>query len=189
MNSPRNHQPQSAGQAEETLRLIAGLPAPENLASRIQAGLHSASRTAPRNASLLHWPISLTRNNWMQSTAMRSAAAAAIVCVVAGGGWRIYSRVQPPAAPTAKVTAMPAPAVTDRVYGLLGLSLAPDAIATPYGVGSNNEYGNNTGNERQDPDPTDANRRLTDFSGRLALRVVAGGVRLPTEAINSEAAK
>ena len=88
-----------------------------------------------------------------------------------------------------KVTAMPAPAVTDRVYGLLGLSLAPDAIATPYGVGSNNEYGNNTGNERQDPDPTDANRRLTDFSGRLALRVVAGGVRLPTEAINSEAAK
>jgi hypothetical protein len=125
MNSPRNHQPQSAGQAEETLRLIAGLPAPENLASRIQAGLHSASRTAPRNASLLHWPISLTRNNWMQSTAMRSAAAAAIVCVVAGGGWRIYSRVQPPAAPTAKVTAMPA-----RVPNSGGFSSA-NAIHTP----------------------------------------------------------
>ena len=84
---------------------------------------------------------------------------------------------------------MPAAPVTERVYGLLGLSLAPDAIATPYGVGSNNEYGNNTGNERQDPDPTDANRRLTDFTGRLALTVVGGGVRLPTEAINPEVAK
>jgi hypothetical protein len=88
-----------------------------------------------------------------------------------------------------KVTALPAPAVTERVYGLLGLSLAPEAIATPYGVGSNNENGNNTGNQRKDPDPTDANRRLTDFTGRLALTVVGGGVRLPTEAINSEAAK
>jgi hypothetical protein len=56
-------------------------------------------------------------------------------------------------------------------------------------VGSNNENGNNTGNQRKDPDPTDANRRLTDFAGRLALTVVGGGVRLPTEAINSEAAK
>ena len=42
---------------------------------------------------------------WMQSTMARGAAAAAIVCVVAGGGWQIYSRVQPEAA--AKVVAMP----------------------------------------------------------------------------------
>jgi hypothetical protein len=88
-----------------------------------------------------------------------------------------------------RVTALPATAVTERIYGLLGMSLSPDAIATPYGVGSSNEYGNNTGNERRDPDPTDPNRRLTDFAGRLALTVVAGGVRLPTEAVNPEVSK
>jgi len=36
---------------------------------------------------------------------MRSAAAAAIVFVVAGGGWGVYSRVQQPQA--ARVTVMP----------------------------------------------------------------------------------
>jgi hypothetical protein len=36
---------------------------------------------------------------------MRSAAAAAIVFVVAGGGWGVYSRVQQPQ--TAKVIVMP----------------------------------------------------------------------------------
>jgi hypothetical protein len=42
---------------------------------------------------------------WMQTTMARGAAAAAIVCVVAGGGWQIYSRVQPQAA--ARVIPMP----------------------------------------------------------------------------------
>lgn len=87
---------------EDTLRLVARLPAPEGLADRIQEGL----RHAPPTARVLHWtkPL-LPSGSWMQSTMARGAAAAAIVVIVAGGGWRIYSRVQPP--PAARVLSMP----------------------------------------------------------------------------------
>jgi trimeric autotransporter adhesin len=101
-----------------------------------------------------------------------------------------YVIVQAPSNASAlKVTAMPETAATQRVYGLLDVPLTPPRIATPYGVGSSNEDGNNTGNERRDPDPTESNRRLADFTGRLALTVVDGGVRLPTEAARSGVAQ
>ena len=45
---------------------------------------------------------------WLHTGWARCAAAAAIVCVVVGGGWRIYSHVQP--GPSANVIVMPAPA-------------------------------------------------------------------------------
>jgi hypothetical protein len=87
---------------EDTLRMIASLPAPEGLADRMQEGLHNA----PPTTRVLSWNGSVRPSgSWMHSTMARGAAAAAIVCVVAGGGWRIYSRVQP--APAAKVLAMP----------------------------------------------------------------------------------
>ena len=41
----------------------------------------------------------------MHASAVRGAAAAAIVCAVAGGGWQMYSHLQMP--PTAKVIATP----------------------------------------------------------------------------------
>ena len=82
---------------EDTLRLIAQLPAPRGLVDRVQAEL----RAAPRRARVLAWPAALRSDGqWM-----RSAAAAAIVFVVAGGGWGVYSRVQQPQA--ARVTVMP----------------------------------------------------------------------------------
>ncbi len=81
----------SPGSAEETLRLVATLPAPHGLADRIQSGLHYA----PRNARILFWPEALGP----RGSFARGAAAAAIVCVVAGGGWRIYSRVPAQASP------------------------------------------------------------------------------------------
>jgi len=106
------------GSSEETLRLIAQLPAPEGLAERVQAGLRAASLSAsnPVRARILHWPVALQldnawmrsdwmRSDWMRSAWMRSAAAAAIVFVVAGGGWGIYSRVAP--APQARGIALP----------------------------------------------------------------------------------
>jgi hypothetical protein len=87
---------------EDTLRLIASLPAPEGLADRVQSGLRHTSPTG----RVLNWRGTLRPSGgWMQSTMARGAAAAAIVCVVAGGGWRIYSSVQ--AVPAAKVLAMP----------------------------------------------------------------------------------
>jgi hypothetical protein len=84
--------------AEETLRLIASLPAPEGLEDHV----HAALRAAPRRGRVLAWPRAIRP----ESSWMRSAAAAAIVFVVAGGGWGVYTRVeknQP-----AKVIVMPA---------------------------------------------------------------------------------
>jgi hypothetical protein len=81
--------------AEETLRLIARLSAPEGLEERVQAGLRAATSTASLRARILRWPEALrVENAWMQNLA-RAAAAAAIVAVVVGGGWGISSRVQP----------------------------------------------------------------------------------------------
>jgi hypothetical protein len=75
------------GEAEETLRLIAQLPAPEGLEGRI----HYKLRAASPEARVLAWPLpASTGREWM-----RAAAAAAIAFVIAGGGWGVYSRVQP----------------------------------------------------------------------------------------------
>jgi hypothetical protein len=84
-----------SGAAEETLRMIARISAPEGLEERVQAGLRTATNTASGRARILRWPAALRLENaWMQDLA-RAAAAAAIVAVVVGGGWGISSRVQP----------------------------------------------------------------------------------------------
>jgi hypothetical protein len=124
MNPPNRFSHDSVpGAAEETLRLIASLPAPEGLEERV----HSALRAAPRTARILHWPVALTSSSaWMRSSAMRSAAAAAIVCVVAGGGWSIYSRVQPP-----KVIAMPAHVAAPGGFSNAGAMRTPQTLNGP----------------------------------------------------------
>jgi hypothetical protein len=77
----------TSGSAEATLRLLANLPAPRGIEDRVMVSLKMPSRTA----RVLHWPSVLQpTGSWM-----RGAAAAAIVFVVAGGGWGIYTRVQP----------------------------------------------------------------------------------------------
>jgi hypothetical protein len=71
--------------ADATLRLIASLPAPEGLAERMQDGLRVGA--ARGGGQVLAWPA--RRNvglDWL-----RGSAAAAIVCVVAGGAWWIYA--------------------------------------------------------------------------------------------------
>jgi hypothetical protein len=74
-------------EAEETLRLIASLPAPRGLEERV----HRALRAAPRVSRVAAWPgLRGTGREWM-----RAAAAAAIVFVIAGGGWGVYRQVQP----------------------------------------------------------------------------------------------
>jgi hypothetical protein len=75
-----------------------------------------------------------------------------------------------------------APTTATPSDGLFGTYLASADIATPYGVGSANDYGNNTGNARRDTNPTDGNRHLSDFTGRLALKVVDAGIKMPAEA-------
>jgi hypothetical protein len=111
-NQPDQHE------FEETLRLIAQLPAPEGLAERVHAGLR-AKQLSSRTARILAWPAALRPGSeWM-----RSAAAAAIVFVVVGGGWGVYSRVQQ--SQPARVIVMPA-----RLGGAGGFSGA-GAMRTP----------------------------------------------------------
>ena len=105
MNSPIQdayapHPAPGRGEAEETLRLIANLPAPKGLEDRVKARLQAAARTN----HVLPWPADRRPGaGWMHSKVMRGAAAAAIVVVVAGGGWGVYSRVQPAQTPNAIV--------------------------------------------------------------------------------------
>jgi hypothetical protein len=88
------HNGSGPGEFESTLRMIAHLPAPDGLAERVQAGLQTAARS--RRARIFHWPsVPRIENGWMQSSLVRSAAAAAIVAVVFGGGWSLYSRYEP----------------------------------------------------------------------------------------------
>lgn len=78
------------GEAEETLRVIAALPAPDGLVERVRGRLQEApqaaqSRTGFKTGRVLSWPGAV----W------RGAAAAAIVCAVAGGAWGVYLQVAP----------------------------------------------------------------------------------------------
>ncbi|MGA3160288.1 MAG: hypothetical protein ABSC77_03650 [Terracidiphilus sp.] len=93
--SSQNQLVSGSGEFEETLRLIAGLSAPEGLEERVQAGLRTAASEASGRVRILRWPVALRLENvWMQNL-VRAAAAAAIVAVVVGGGWGISSRFQP----------------------------------------------------------------------------------------------
>jgi hypothetical protein len=112
---PTNPTPARAENGEETLRLIARLPAPEGLEDRLLRKLDQA----PQRGRILTWRLN---SRWMQSGIARGAAAAAIVCIVTGGGWEIYSRVAQPHA----VKAVAIPPVTRPA----GFSSA-NAVRTP----------------------------------------------------------
>jgi hypothetical protein len=80
--------------AEETLRLLARLQAPEGLEDRVQEGLRVAVVSSATTAKFFSWPARLSPSGgWMRSAPMRAAAAAAIVAVVVGGGWIVSSRL------------------------------------------------------------------------------------------------
>jgi hypothetical protein len=111
------------GEAERTLRIIAGLPAPEGLEDRIMDALSRA----PRTASVLPWPEG-KRGGWMGGSLIRGAAAAAIVFVVGGGSWTVYSRAHPPQAP--KVIAMPRVAAP-RGFATGGAMRTPQTLNGP----------------------------------------------------------
>lgn len=127
MNSPDGFNSGSPlGDADRTLRLMAGLPAPEGLEDRIHAKLRNAPRSGFRAGRILQWPAGLrSTGQWIRSSAMRGAAAAAIVFVVAGGGWGIYTRVQPN-----KVIVMPARMGSQGFSGAKAMR-TPDPFAAP----------------------------------------------------------
>jgi len=113
----------SGGFVEESLRVIARLPAPEGLEERVIAGVRAGG--ARRGARILHFPAALRPGrSWM-----RGAAAAAIVFVVAGGGWGIYSRVQKPQA--AKVISMPVRVAAPGGFSNAGAMRTPNTLNGP----------------------------------------------------------
>jgi hypothetical protein len=113
------HSPSGAG--EETLRLIASLPAPAGLEDRV----HSILRSAPHQARVLSWPKRLNpQRGWM-----RTAAAAAIVFVVVGGGWGVYSRVE--RSQPVKVIVMPSRMPAAGGFSSAGAMRTPETLPGP----------------------------------------------------------
>lgn len=118
--------PVTGGKAlDETLRLIARVPAPEGIENRV----HAALRAAPRRGRILFWPKGYadTPPAFAGSSWLRTAAAAAIVFAVAGGGWGVYTSVQHS---TAKAVVMP---VARPIAGpaFAGPAFAGPAFAKP----------------------------------------------------------
>ncbi len=102
--------------AEETLRLIASLPAPAGLEDRV----HAALQRTQRPGRVLAWP----RSDWMHT-----AAAAAIFFVVAGGGWGVYTHVEHGQnSQPGKVIAMP-PAMQPGSFSGAGAIRKPQTVA------------------------------------------------------------
>jgi len=87
----RENDPPMMLDAEATLRLIAGLAAPEGLEGRVHAALASAQKR--KAGQVLAWPAAV--GGGAGSAWLRSAAAAAIALAVVGGGWSVYSHVRP----------------------------------------------------------------------------------------------
>ena len=86
--------------------------------------MHTALLTSPRRGRVLLWPAALR----MDSNWMRSAAAAAIVFVVAGGGWGIYSWVQPQ---PARVIAQPPHVAAPGGFSSAGAMRTPNTLNGP----------------------------------------------------------
>lgn len=121
---PVNSAPQHES-GEETLRLIATLPAPEGLEERV----HHTLRSAPRSARVLGWPGRRRASKLLAHPWTRTAAAAAIVFVVVGGGWGVYSRVEK--SQPGKVLVMPAPAATTAGFSGAGAIRTPQTLPGP----------------------------------------------------------
>ena len=116
----------SSGAGEETLRLIASIPAPEGLSDRVKERL----RAAPDAGRIVTWrgPL-ISPRGWMYTSVARAAAAAAIVCVVAGGGWRIYSHVQPRSANA--IETPPRSVQPSRGFSTSGATRLPGTLDPP----------------------------------------------------------
>jgi len=140
--------------AEETLRLIASLPAPEGLEDRV----HAVLKAMPRRSRVLAWPRALhVEGGWM-----RGAAAAAIVFVVAGGGWGVYTRVEQSQTP--KVIVMPAR--TPVAGGFSGAGAMRPPLTLP-GPTAPQPVKTSTANAKAAKKPV-ASRKTTSHSGHSA---------------------
>ncbi len=89
-----------------------------------------------------------------------------------------YVLVQP-AGLTADIVAPVTPVPPGALASTQAL-LGADAVSTPYGTASSTSEGNFAGNQKQEDRPVERNLTRTDFRSGLALTVLNGGVKLPT---------
>ena len=131
--NPHNAMSSDSGRdcGEATLRLIAGLPAPAGLEERVHRALRAAPRESQGAGRVLAWPARFRAKAVLESNWMRATAAAAIVFVVVGGGWSVYSRVQP--GPAGKVLVMPQPMPSSGGFSGAGAIRTPATIPGPKG--------------------------------------------------------
>lgn len=94
----------SGSEAEETLRLLAEMPPPEDLTERVHRRLAQAM-PEPRS----FWSL------WMPAQRVQFAAAAALMVAVAGSTWSVYHRH--PQTGTAHVNTPVAPAAQGSAPG------------------------------------------------------------------------
>ncbi len=111
--------------AEETLRLIAGLPAPEGLEARVKEAL----RTAPPAGRVLAWPARIRAGIAPGGHWRRAAAAAAIVFAVVGGGWGVLNRAGRSAA--GQAAAAPAQLPAAGGFSAAGAVRTPQTLPGP----------------------------------------------------------
>jgi hypothetical protein len=105
----------AASDGQETLRLIAALPAPAGIEERVKAGLRAAPR---QSSSVIRWPHRAPdAARWTSLPSIRAAAAAAIVMMVGGGGWGVYSHIRVAPQPAAVIA-------PEHLGGTTGLSSA-----------------------------------------------------------------
>lgn len=133
MKLPAGHSPNSGASLDETLRLIAHAPVPGGLEERVHEGLRAAQRNARVSRwSSPVWPSTWVEGGWAAGWA-RAVAAAAIVTVVAGGGWGVYMRVQHQPGKTMAPVVVPAPASTGAPAGFssAGAMRTPQTVKGP----------------------------------------------------------
>lgn len=120
---------------DETLRMIARMPAPVGLEERVKAKLALAEMPG----RVLAWPRVGGAERvgpssvWVRSGWARGAAAAAISLVVVGGGWGIYARVGP--TQSAKGGALPH-AQPSGTFSEAGAMRRPQTLTGPVVAGS-----------------------------------------------------
>lgn len=126
----RDRETMELSEAEATLRLIAKLPAPDGLAERVQGRLKAAPVSVlETGAQVLQWPV--RRSGWTGWA--RGVAAAAIVCVVAGGAWQISTHIVPGASGNAVAAPVPVPSRARPAGGFssAGAMRTPDTLNGP----------------------------------------------------------
>lgn len=113
---------------EETLRLLARITPPPGLEERVQDRLHAAA--ASGSARVFSWPAMLRFGSHSMTPAwMRAAAAAAIVTVIVGGSWGVYSHLQ--ISPTARVVINPPRVPAQGSFSNAGAMRTPQTLNGP----------------------------------------------------------